>query len=206
MYRSSDITLRRSLTEFLLLTMYHAELSIHEIALSKASMVSNGLEFQRLESLYACLHATKSWFDLFLTFSPAVYINLPYAIFAQMAHCLIVLYRLSIFEHPGWDLRIVRDTLSFTLVIDKVITIMAQVKPAASLDPDSLAERIDTFSQNSRRLNAIKASWESRTAMDSTAPDAATATAMDENQGDISMDFLDDAWLKDVLGPWDLQF
>lgn len=57
--------------DVLLLHLYSIELKVHEIAFSKAPVVLNSPGFQRLDALYACLYATKSWFDLFLTISPA---------------------------------------------------------------------------------------------------------------------------------------
>ena len=78
--------------------------------------------------------------DLFLAFSPALYINMSFAPFAQLAHCVVILYRLSTFEYLGWDLTLVCETLSFSLVIDKVVTTMARVIAAAGLDPESLVE------------------------------------------------------------------
>ena len=38
------------------------------------------------------------------------------------------------------------------------------------------------------------------------ASDTATTTALDEKQGEVSMDFLHDEWLKDIIGPLDFQF
>lgn len=69
--RSSHDTLTNGFADVLLLHLYSIELKVHEIAFSKAPVVLNSPGFQRLDALYACLYATKSWFDLFLTISPA---------------------------------------------------------------------------------------------------------------------------------------
>lgn len=81
---------------------------------------------------------------------------------------------------------------------------MALVEETAGLNPGSSEEGMDTFSQNSRRISALKAWCESKNMMNSMAPDG--ATAVDDIPGEVSMDFLDDAWLKDIVGPWDFQF
>lgn len=171
------------------------------MAISKAPDLISGPDFQRLESLYTCLRATKSWFDLFLVFSPALYVGVSFLTFTQLAHCLIALYRLSTLDDPDWDLGLVRETLDLSLVLDQVVTKMAQVKLAAGLDYGS-SEDSDVFSQNSRRIGSIKAWWDAKISMDLTERNIA---AVDETVGEAATDFLDDAWLKDILGPWDLQ-
>jgi hypothetical protein len=47
--------------------LYNTELAIHGISHSKALIISQNSDFERLESLYSCLISVKSWFDIFFT-------------------------------------------------------------------------------------------------------------------------------------------
>lgn len=95
-------------TGVLLLHLYSTEVKAHEVAFLKTPPVVNSPGFQRLDCLYACLYATKSWFDLFLSLPPDSYIGFSISIFIQMAHCIIALFRLSTFDDPIWDRSLVQ--------------------------------------------------------------------------------------------------
>jgi hypothetical protein len=114
----------------LLVHLYNTELSVHEITFSRAPVDSNSPDFQRLESLYACLQATRNWFDLFFTISLALYIGFSMSI----SHCIIALHRLSTINDPDWDRGLVRETSNLSLVLDPLVKKLAQVKVAARLD------------------------------------------------------------------------
>src|SRR5580700_7033839 len=117
----------------LLMTIYDTELSVHEAALSRVPIVSTNPNFHRLESLYSCLQAAKSWFDIFLAFPPARYIGLSTLTFTQLAHCVVVICRLSTFDTPDWDRSLVRETVNLSAVLDQLGENLAQVKIVAGL-------------------------------------------------------------------------
>ncbi|CBF75950.1 hypothetical protein AN3533.2 [Aspergillus nidulans FGSC A4] len=122
-----------------------------------APVISKNLNFQQLEHLYACLEATKSWFDLFLTIPPVEYIGFPFSIFAQMVHNLVILYQLSTFEDPAWDIATVRQTADVLSILSTVIRNMSQVASLAGLDgePDS-----DVFSRVAKMYRSVQMGWE----------------------------------------------
>lgn len=192
--------LTRDTKGILLLHIHHTELVVHETALSKGSTGSNSHDFERLESLYACLHAVKNWFDIFQTCSPAVCVGLSMSIFTHLAHCIIALYRLSTFEFPDWNLGLVREIANLSLLLDRMVTKMAQVKVEAGLDR-GISEEMDIFSATSGKLDTIKTWWDSKQAAESTGPYPNTEV---ETMGEVPMDFPDDAWLQDILaaGPY----
>lgn len=197
---SSYQTLTNNVTDLLLLYLYHTELRIHEIAFCKVPVVFNSHGFPRLDSLYACLHATKSWFDLFITLPSASYVGFSIPILTQMAHCIVALFRLLTFDDPTWDRGLARDTANLSLILGQIIDRLIQVKVVARLDP-GVSEDKDIFNVTSRNLVSIKAWWDAKLAAEST-----VHITLDETLGETSVDFADDVWLKDILGQGDYPF
>jgi len=151
-------------SETLLLYLHSTELTIYEIALSRTPLLlTTSPAFPRLDSLYACLHATKSWFDLFLSIPAGAYIGFSTAILMQMAHCVIMPYRLSTFDDAEWDHTLVRETLDFSSVLDALVQRMVQVRGAASLLDDG-GEENNVWCLTERRLRGVRSWWLMRVA------------------------------------------
>ena len=182
-------------TELLLLGLYDTEVNVYEIGLSKMANLSHGLDFQKLESLNACLKAVKDWFDLYFTISPALYIGFSQQTYSQLAHCSIALYRLSTFEDRDWDRRLVQKTLDFSLVLGHIAEKFSEVKLAAKLDCDSSEDK-DVYTGLSRKFASFKAWYDSREAVDSM---NAEVPGTDEAMHEPSANLMDDAWLNDIL-------
>ncbi|KAL2845503.1 hypothetical protein BJY01DRAFT_214168 [Aspergillus pseudoustus] len=142
--------------KILLLHHHYTSLTLNEAVLTNAPINSRNLNFQQLEHLYGCLEATKSWFELFLTIPPAEYIGFSFSIFAQMVHNLVMLYQLSTFEDPSWDITTVRQTTDVLSTLGTVIQNMSQVAILAGLDgePDS-----DVFSRVAKMYRSIQMGW-----------------------------------------------
>lgn len=187
----------------MLLTLYDTELVVHEVGLSKAAAISSGSDFQKLESLHACLVSIKKWFELFLSISSALCIGFAQKTYTQLAHCTIALYRLTTLEDPDWDKALVRQTLNFSLVLSQVAEKFAIVKLAARLDCDS-AEDNDIYSALSRRIASVKNLFDSRAAAEPANANPAV-NGTDELTLDAAgnlnpnLNFQDDAWLNDLL-------
>lgn len=170
---------------------------MHEVAFLKTSIVVNSPGFQRLDSLYACLHATKSWFDLFLSFPPDHYTGFSIPICIQMAHCIIALFRLSTFDDPIWDRGLVRETANLSLILAQIIENHNQVKVATNLDHGASEDK-DVFSGTARTIEAIKSWWDGKLVAE-----VADSIVLNETLGEMNMDFADDVWLKELLGQGD---
>ena len=184
----------KTVTETVLLHLHSANMTIHELVLCKSLHSSNGPHFQQLNSLWTCLEAVKDWFEVFLSVSPILYIGFPMSVYAQLAHCLVTLSRLSTFEHPEWNLGLARQTCDMSIIADQVVKIFAQVKSIAGLDIGSF-ESNDMFTGVSRRIQTIKNWWDGKIFAESVVPDAAANATLTES----SFDFSDDAWLRDML-------
>ncbi len=181
----------------LMLYIYNMELSIHELALSKA--VDSG--YQRLDSLWASLQATKNWFDLFLQTPPADYVAITFALYSQFAHCIVALSRLSTYEHPDWDIKLARESCNLSSILDEITDRFLRVKVEAGLDANHPVDT-DIFSSNARRLGAIKQWWDTKLAAEQLA-DAENqleeSTTHDPMLSGPPIDFSDDGWLRDIL-------
>ncbi|KAL4744771.1 hypothetical protein BDW72DRAFT_74764 [Aspergillus terricola var. indicus] len=143
--------------KILLLHHHYTTLTLHEAALTSSPVTSTTLDFQQLEHHYACLEAAESWFELFLSIPPVEYIGFPFSIFAQMVHNLVVLYQLSTFEDPSWDVATVRKTIDVLATLETVIRNMSGVAAAAGLEgePDS-----DVFSVVAKMYKSVQVGWE----------------------------------------------
>lgn len=184
-------------TEILLLHLYSTELKVHEVVFARPPIVFNSPGFQRLDSLYSCLQATKSWFDIFLGFPPASYVGFTIPIFTQMAHCIIALFRLTTFDDPIWDRGLVRETADLSLILERIIEKHNQAKVAADLNYGA-SEGKDVFSETARTIVSIKTWWDAKLAAELT-----DNAVLNETPGDMNMDLPDDQWLKDILGQGD---
>lgn len=189
---------------------------MHEVAFSKSPLSDNSQGFHRLECLYACLNATKSWFDLFLTVLPASYIEFSLSVFTQLAHCVIVLYRLSTFEHPDWDVVSARETANLLFYLEQVVKKMSSVKQAAGLDTGK-GDDIDIYSITCQKLGSIKTWWDAKLAVDrmrgphgaSLQSDTIVDSAVSSQDAfmRIDLNLPDDVWLRELLpGPWDYTY
>ncbi|KAE8146579.1 hypothetical protein BDV25DRAFT_162216 [Aspergillus avenaceus] len=186
--------------KILLLHHHNAAVILHESALTRTPMPTNHLNFQMLEWLYACLDATKSWFDVFLSIPPVEYIGFPFSVFSQMVHNLVVLYQLSTFEDPAWDTAAVRRTADILAILDSVIYNMSQVAVLAGMDgePDT-----DVFSRVAKMYRSVRMGWEAKLGTEPFLPPGADpAQALPEPLEAMPLDFpqvSDNDWLSDML-------
>lgn len=80
----------------------------------------NPLSYDRLDFSWRSVGAIKAWMEVFFSLPPVECAGLSFIHMAQLARCLVVLYRLSTFVHPGWDCHLVRGTVDLLLVLDGV--------------------------------------------------------------------------------------
>lgn len=190
--------------ELLLLYLFSTEAKVHEIAFSDPTKDHKGIEPLRIGSLYTVLEATKNWFDIYLDFPPAHYVRFPLWISTQLAHAIVTLYRLSIFDHPGWDQTLTKETCNLSEVIDAVTHRMTQVKLAAGLVYDDEPSHTRIFEVNVRKLTFIKTWWHSKD--NSQRHDPSAAAPASETADKDAMDASGDAWLNDFLMMENFQF
>jgi hypothetical protein len=190
-------------TEVLAAHFHSTSLTVNETALFAPPVNSSKFNSCHVESLYACLHAVKSWFDVFFTIPPSDYIGFPYSIFSQLSHCLITLYRLSSCEDSSWPKPEVQKTADVLSILDKVIENLTQVSPPPGLDSTDTGD--DVFATTARRFRSVRAGWEAKLDGDLMMPTGAVASNIEGiTPYDMSMLFSEsewpaDDWLTDIL-------
>ncbi|KAB8301529.1 hypothetical protein EYC80_003377 [Monilinia laxa] len=214
-----------------LMHLYNTELTIHELSLSKEP-VSDMTGFQRLESLCICFQSVKSWFDLYFSLPFKEHTSFVFPIYTHLAHCIVALYRLSVFEDPQWDVQLVRQQLDFSAILDRIIKTWENVRDAAGLDEGmTKVDDFDIYTTNSKRIALIKTWWDAKVAAEtsgsvpsekfpningsgsgceniSTQPMALTQTQGLEIPTfamDMGQELWDDGWWQDVFGAWGTQ-
>jgi len=176
--------------------LYIIEVSLYEIGLSQGPELHLSPSTERLETLWRCLRAAKSWFDTFLSIQPAQYIGLSVMSYAGIARCFFIIYFLSIYEHPDWDLELVRKDLDVSKILEATANNFNKVKEAAGLQVDG-HEAIDSFSIIASKFEAYKAFWDSN----STPQIPSSGVSLgEEKANDISMPLFDEDWLNQIFG------
>ncbi|TGO78420.1 hypothetical protein BELL_0067g00140 [Botrytis elliptica] len=76
-----------------------------------------------LQSLYTCLHHTRSFVHLILSVPPSTYLSQPIAPWSLLAYALMVLARLSFYQNPllpSWTLNFVREVCDLSWVLKEL--------------------------------------------------------------------------------------
>jgi hypothetical protein len=183
---------------------YHiAETTLYEIGLSKElpQISANGPQFQRLEVLYACLQACKSFFDTFFSIPVSNYFLFSMPTWSNLSYCMIILQALSDFNHPDWNLESVRETLDFRDVLDRIIERFEKVESEPG------CEGTTAFSRTAKRIRSIQKILKTK-AVDLSKDRGLEAQDVRDpeilNTADFT-DLFDEAWLRDILGSWESQ-
>jgi hypothetical protein len=186
---------------------------------------------QRVENLWTCLAAVKCWFNTFWDQSLFPLAGMPHlslAMFAQAAHCMVALFRLSTFEAEGvpWDRARVRREMEFGKAMTTWMETWRRIPDAAGLDIDMSSETADgPWAHSNRLIMGVVTWWETKVLPKL----EAEANGVDAQQQDqqqsaegggiertgpqslglmdgiggfdgVDMDYLNDDWMRDVLG------
>ncbi|KAH8799838.1 hypothetical protein F5884DRAFT_811358 [Xylogone sp. PMI_703] len=137
-------------------TAHYIELSIYEMAdLTNNDPTTNNIStqgFERLEYLWQSLNAIKSWLDVFFSFSPSDCVGFSYIFWSQLLRSVMVLYKLSTYVDPAWDLQVVRCTLDLISTLDRVAEKLEQTSHEAGERSGD-----DIFAQVVRMTRTFKA-------------------------------------------------
>ncbi|SPJ85886.1 uncharacterized protein FTOL_11669 [Fusarium torulosum] len=170
---------------------------------------------QRIESMYSCLKAIRSWYDVFFGIPIDQFQGTPFAIFVQLSQIQIALYRLTTSEDPAWDKELVRNTADLLVLLDQVTDFFTSMNSAYKMKVNEGEETV--FIAGARIMRNIRNSWEPTLSQH-----LGHASSSSSNQGagqpipapqpsqptmDMAavnmMDFGDVTWMSDVFGPWE---
>jgi hypothetical protein len=113
-------------------------------------------QFQRIQDLESTLVTVERWLAIFdeMTFTDWLGINVES--FSQFTHCLVILFKLSTFEEPGWDLGDIKRRADVFVILDRAYEIIINV-PAAVGIVDADGPRKGLFFKSAFLFRAIKA-------------------------------------------------
>lgn len=193
----------------------YTELVVFENGLCRTPYNPKHLDMRRYDILSRIADTIRSWFNKFFPLSKEYYTALSFAMWCQLAHCLMSLYKLSTLDEPAWDRAALRRDLDLIEICDRIIGDMDEAasfrRPRRSdmamtppLYPDST--EADIFSVCTRMVVSMRNSWASELGalqMDPTNP-AANKQPVENSFVDnitmgMPMSLLDDAWLTDIF-------
>ncbi|KAF8862483.1 hypothetical protein BDZ45DRAFT_616763 [Acephala macrosclerotiorum] len=158
------------------LHIFNTTLTLHEHSLSatlKPPSPDPTIQLQRIENLWICLNAVKSWFETFFSLSessPISYIHFPASTISQMGHCLMALFRLSTLEAPevAWDCQRVRREIDLGEVIKRIIDSWEQVPQVAGMEMCSVGNSGNAQAPNgpchyaTKVLHVVRSCWDAK--------------------------------------------
>ncbi|KAI0160957.1 putative C6 transcription factor [Hypoxylon sp. FL1284] len=164
--------------------IYYIELCINEtlhtansneplLATPGNSSSANNAGYERVECLWRSVNAIKSWFEIFFTFSPQTTAGHSFLLRAQLARCIVILFRLSTLDDPSWDRQAVRNTVDFCLVLDRLC---GKLDVASQEIGEQSGE--DIYAQFSKLMRSFRG-WAATKIAPEEPPAAAAAAAAD---------------------------
>jgi len=114
-----------------------------------------------LDQLFACLLATKSFFDAWSQVPSSVYISLHFVAWAQLAKAIVSFSRLLLYDCRDWDLEHVRQLADFSSRLGQVANRVDEARSAMLVENDGL-EAEDVLSFYARRVRWVKRWYESK--------------------------------------------
>ncbi|KIW11142.1 hypothetical protein PV08_10442 [Exophiala spinifera] len=177
---------------------YHAELSVCEMALSQLTSTSSNIGFEPIDALYACLNTVKLAFDQFFQIPISEYFAVSFPIFTQFTRSIAVLYKLTILDHPSWDIALVRSTVDLILVLDRLLNNLEQARHVCFDGTDN-----NVATRTIKGFTAVRLWCGSKLS-------APAPLGLDMEPGDevgvfadtSTIDGLDDVWLREILASW----
>ena len=192
---------------YLLLTFHMAEISLYKAGLSKSPQLalSSDRDFNRLALLHACLQTLKTFFDILNAIPVSSYHCNPVSMCQNMSRAHVILQLLGSFEHPDWDLDYSNRILSFSDVLLTFADRMEKASSALGFHPRGS----DMFLACARKIR--KAEEYCRVGMTGQVP-ADTRDSPQTRDAELPdftnsalddwMSYLDEAMLRDILGPF----
>ncbi|KAJ5082899.1 hypothetical protein N7532_011942 [Penicillium argentinense] len=136
------------------------EILLYQIALSEelSDAQCGGYTVTRLDILFHCLEATKSFFHNFYSVSSQYFPFLPFTIWCQSGHAVVTLSRLSLFQsYNDWDLEYVRSTIDYNDTIDRLAQKLEEAR--SFIQPNIASDELpEIFGRLSSRMRLMKES------------------------------------------------
>ncbi|KAG9234284.1 hypothetical protein BJ875DRAFT_441424 [Amylocarpus encephaloides] len=194
------------LNHLVLTTFYSAEVILFEPIVQAAlpSRTFGMANAQRLDMLYSCMTAARRLLDAFIQQPVDFYIPFSLAQLAFIGTGLSTLFKISMYEEPGWDLVEARKTANLSQYFDELISKFE--KAGSIVDMNQLEQCRMCFSTGcSRAMRRVKGLYESKiagnTGQNITAPqDHPGLTGMEDVISGEEVDWVNDVYWQELMG------
>ncbi|KAJ5224376.1 uncharacterized protein N7469_007879 [Penicillium citrinum] len=137
------------------------EILLYEIALSEefSDFQCGSYTVSRLDILFRCLQATRSFFENFFSLPSHYFLFTPFTTLCQFGHAIVALSRLSLFQSDsGWDVSYVQRTIDYDQTIDCMVHKLEEARQftESGLDISSRAELPEVFGRLTSRMRLMK--------------------------------------------------
>ncbi|KAI0873121.1 hypothetical protein GGS24DRAFT_464915 [Hypoxylon argillaceum] len=187
----------------------NAKLTIQSLAIGRpmAPDSANLAQIQRLRDADATLTTIENWLAVFFEMPLFDWIGINVDVFAQFTHCLVVLFKLTTLETPGWDLEEVQRRANVFEILDRAAETVDRV-PATLGIVDAEGLRRGLLFKTSYLFRAIKTLFLAEMGpqkQQQSLPAAEGGSLGFVDDGYFPDDFLtslwDEPWLSDILRP-----
>ncbi|KAI2467660.1 hypothetical protein F4781DRAFT_302295 [Annulohypoxylon bovei var. microspora] len=193
----ADISSHRT-TQFYLI---HTELRIRESVLgrSKPPDQTGMSQLQRMQDLEALLSTIERWFKVYSAMPLCDWIGFTADVFTQFMQFLVVPFKLSILNEPGWDVQELRRRADVFESLDLAADNISRVPGIVGM-VDADGPRCGLFFKLTRLLKDIKALFLAEMPPPTAFPTPATgADANDTNDGTGGAEFMDFSFSDEFL-------
>ncbi|KAJ3576920.1 hypothetical protein NPX13_g3552 [Xylaria arbuscula] len=114
------------------------------------------MQLQMLQAADATLHNIESWLSIFFEMPLLNWIGISVDVFAQFTHCLVMLFKLTTLERPGWDSKEVMRRANVFEILDRAAQTVDRVPVTLGI-VDAEGPRRGLLFKTSYLLRAIKA-------------------------------------------------
>ena len=139
--------------------MIQAHSAATEIAIQSVGLFTRDvIDPNRIESMYACLKAVKSWYEVFFSIPLSEMAGIPFMLYVELSQSQVALYRLTTIEDTAWDKELVRNTANLLVLLDHTIERFLGAGEAYPFRAVPDEETI--FAKGARVMRGIKNLWE----------------------------------------------
>ncbi|KAK8062461.1 hypothetical protein PG997_014558 [Apiospora hydei] len=139
--------------------LYNAELKVRESILARLNhqQEPGPTQFRTLQDLDSLLTCAESWLKVWLEMPLMDWLGITVDTFAQFTHFVIVLFKLTILDEPGWDMEEVRRRADVFAILDRSCEIVDNIPTAVGMKDIEEGSRRGLFFKTADLFRAIKA-------------------------------------------------
>lgn len=115
-------------------------------------------DLSRIDSMYCCLRAVRSWYDVWFSIPLIDIPGLPFSIYTQLSQTQVALHRLTVTDDPAWDKELLRNTADLLVILDRSAVRFEEVERVYPQEPGEDCQTI--WSKAVKILRNIKTTWE----------------------------------------------